>query len=150
MAKFQYRMQNILNVKYKLEEQAKQMFSQAQNRYQQELDKLDVLKQRKAAYQEEMRGHARKKLNIRELERCNHSIRILDEAIQEQKEQVFRAMAELDQARERLRAVMQERKTHEKLKEHQFETFIQELNAEEMKEIDQLVSYQHNVPREGE
>lgn len=150
MAKFQYRMQNILNIKYKLEEQAKQVFSQAQSRYQQELNKLEVLKQRKSAYQEEMRGYARKKLNIRELEHCNQSIKILDEAIKEQKEQVFRAMADMDRAREQLRAVMQERKTHEKLKEHQFEAFKQELNAEEMKEIDQLVSYRHNVPKEGE
>ena len=53
-------------------------------------------------------------------------------------------------ARERLNEIMQERKTHEKLKEHQFEAFLQELNTEEMKEIDQLVSYQHNTVEEGE
>ena len=47
MAKFFYRMQNILNIKYKLEEQAKQEFSQAQNRYIQEQEKLELLKLRK-------------------------------------------------------------------------------------------------------
>ena len=39
---------------------------------------------------------------------------------------------------------VKERKIHEKLKENQFEVFLQELNQEEMKEIDQLVSYQYN------
>ena len=59
-------------------------------------------------------------------------------------------MAEVDKAREYLNDVMQERKTHEKLKEHQFEQFMKDLNAQEMKEIDELVSYQHSVPKEGE
>ena len=62
---------------------------------------------------------------------------------------VFRAMTEMDRARAKLNQSIQERKTHEKLKEHQFENFLQELNAEEMKEIDELVSYQHNTSEEG-
>lgn len=150
MAKFYYRMQNILNIKYKLEEQAKQEFSQAQNRYRQEVDKLDGLNKRKDVYTAEMRGLAKERLNVLELERCNNAISILKDLIQEQKEAVFRAMADVDRARAKLNAIMQERKTHEKLKEHQFESFLQELNAEEMKEIDQLVSYQHNAAEEGE
>lgn len=150
MAKFYYRMQNILNIKYKLEEQAKQEFSQAQNRYRQEVDKLDGLNKRKDVYTAEMRGLAKERLNVLELERCNNAISILKDLIQEQKEAVFRAMADVDRARTKLNSIMQERKTHEKLKEHQFESFLQELNAEEMKEIDQLVSYQHNAAEEGE
>lgn len=150
MAKFFYRMQNILNIKYKLEEQAKQEFSQAQSRYQHEVDVLESLKQRKQTCILEMREYAKEKLNVLELERCNQSIDIFEEMIQEQKEVVFRAMADMDKARAKLNEIIQERKTHEKLKEHQFEAFLQELNAEEMKEIDQLVSYQHSAGKEGE
>lgn len=149
MAKFFYRMQNILNIKYKLEEQAKQEFSNAQYRYRQEEERLQRLKQRKRDYTEEMRGHAKERLNVMELERCNDAIALLDMRIREQKEVVFRAMTEMDQARVKLNQSIQERKTHEKLKEHQFESFLQELNAEEMKEIDELVSYQHNTSEEG-
>lgn len=150
MAKFYYRMQNILDIKYKLEEQAKQEFAQAQTRYQQEQQKLFQIQTRRQRYLDEMRSQASDRLNVRELERCNQAIGILDEQIRTQKEQVFRAMAEVDKARERLNDVMQERKTHEKLKEHQFEQFLKDLNAQEMKEIDELVSYQHSVPKEGE
>lgn len=151
MAKFFYRMQNILNIKYKLEEQAKQEFSQAQNRYQQELDRLNGYKRRKQAYTAEMREqHEKERLDLLELDRCNQAIAIMDDRITEQNEVVFRAMADMDRARAKLNEVMQERKTHEKLKEHQFEAFLQELNVEEMKEIDQLVSYKHNTVEEGE
>lgn len=149
MAKFFYRMQNILNIKYKLEEQAKQEFSNAQYRYRQEEERLERLKHRKQDYTEEMRGHAKERLNVLELERCNDAIALLNMRIREQKEVVFRAMTEVDQARAKLNRSMQERKTHEKLKEHQFESFLQELNTEEMKEIDELVSYQHNTSEEG-
>lgn len=149
MAKFLYRMQNILNIKYKLEEQAKQEFSNAQYRYRQEEERLEHLKGRKWSYTEEMRGHARERLNVMELERCNNAIALMDMRIREQKEVVFHAMTEMDRARAKLNQSMQERKTHEKLKEHQFESFLQELNAEEMKEIDELVSYQHNTSEEG-
>lgn len=150
MAKFFYRMQNILNIKYKLEEQAKQEFSQAQNLYQQELDRLQGYKRKKLSYMEEMREHAKERLDLLELERCNQAVLIMDRRIAEQNDVVFRAMAEVDRARVKLNEIMQERKTHEKLKEHQFEAFLQELNVEEMKEIDQLVSYQHNTVEEGE
>ena len=150
MAKFYYRMQNILVIKYKLEEQAKQEFAQAQARYQQEQRKLFAIQKRREQYLDEMRRQASDRLNVLELERCNQAIEILDEQIRMQKEQVFRAMAEVDKARERLNDVMQERKTHEKLKEHQFEQFMKDLNTQEMKEIDELVSYQHSVPKEGE
>ncbi|MCM1495359.1 MAG: flagellar export protein FliJ [Bacteroides sp.] len=149
MAKFLYRMQNILNIKYKLEEQAKQEFSNAQYRYRQEEERLEHFKKRKRDYTEEMRGHAKERLNVMELERCNNAIALMDIRIREQKEVVFRAMTEMDRARAKLNQSMQERKTHEKLKEHQFESFLQELNAEEMKEIDELVSYQHNTSEEG-
>ena len=150
MAKFYYRMQNILDIKYKLEEQAKQEFAQAQTRYQQEQRKLFAIQKRREQYLDEMRRQASDRLNVLELERCNQAIEILDEQIRMQKEQVFRAMAEVDKARELLNDVMQERKTHEKLNEHQFEQFMKDLNTQEMKEIDELVSYQHSVPKEGE
>lgn len=150
MAKFQYRMQSILDIKYKLEEQAKQEFSAAQIRYQEETERLETLRKRKEAYLSEMRTYAENWLNVPELERCNQAVTIMEEKIKEQKEVVFRAMAEADKARQKLNQCMQERKTHEKLREHQFEEFLQGLNAEERKEIDELVSYRYSRSEEGD
>lgn len=150
MAKFIYRMQNILNIKYKLEEQAKQEYADAQYAYQQEVDKLEAIKVRRLNYLEEMRGFAEGSVNVLELDRCNDAIFVLDGMIQDQKNKVFYAQVAVDRAREKLNETMQERKTHEKLKEHQFENFLQELSSEEMKEIDQLVSYKYNSKEEGD
>lgn len=150
MAKFVYRMQNILNIKYKLEEQAKQEYADAQYAYQQEVDKLKHLETRKQQNIDEMRRFASESINVIELERCNDAMYVLDNMISNQKNQVFHAQAKLDRARTHLNEAMQERKTHEKLKEHQFDSFLQELNVEEMKEIDELVSYKYNSPEEGE
>ena len=47
----------------------------------------------------------------------------------------------VEEARQKLNEAMIERKTHEKLREKKFEEYMQEYNAEESKEIDQLVSY---------
>lgn len=139
-----------MDIKYKLEEQAKQEFSAAQNRYLEETQRLEEFRERKEAYLVEMREYAKERLNVLELERCNQAVSVMEEKIREQKEIVFRAMAEVDKARSKLNQCMQERKTHEKLKEHQFEEFLQELNAEERKEIDELVSYRYSRSEEGD
>ena len=44
---------------------------------------------------------------------------------------------------QRLTEIMKDRKTHEKLKEKAFEQFLQDENARESKEIDELTSYRH-------
>lgn len=43
----------------------------------------------------------------------------------------------------RLNDAVKERKTYEKLRENAFEDFMQEMNAQESKEIDELVSYSY-------
>ena len=55
MAKFRYRMQSILNIKYQLETQAKMELGKAQMAYNEEQEKLQKLIDRKAAYLEEGR-----------------------------------------------------------------------------------------------
>lgn len=47
----------------------------------------------------------------------------------------------VDRAREKLDNAMKERKTYEKLKEKAFEEFKEQINAEEQKEINELVSF---------
>ena len=49
-----------------------------------------------------------------------------------------------DEARKKLDNAIQERKIFEKLKENEFEKFKHEINAQEMKEVDELVSYTYS------
>lgn len=137
-------MQNILDIKYKLEEQAKQEYMAVRVRLNDAQAELESLEQRKASYMNLYRELVSKKLEVLEIEECKNAIILMDEYILNQKQVIQRIEYELEQATRKMNVAMQERKIHEKLKENQFEEFLQELNQEEMKEIDQLVSYQYN------
>ena len=150
MAKFIYRMQNILDIKYKLEEQAKQEYMTVQARLNEEKERLQDLEDRKAAYFTQYRILLQERLDILEIETCKNAIILMDEYIHNQQLVVTQVEKELEQAVRKMNEAMQERKIHEKLREKQWETFLQELSQEEMKEIDQLISYQYNHGQEQE
>ncbi len=150
MAKFIYRMQNILNIKYKLEEQAKQEYMAVQSRLNEEEAKLVSLQNRKESYFVEYRRLLQEKLDVLEIETCKNAIILMDEYIVNEKAVISKIQKELELAIQKMNEAMLERKIHEKLREKQFEIFLQELNQEEMKEIDQLNSYQYNHSAEQE
>ena len=67
MAKFKYRMQNILDIKEKLESQAKMEYAQAKIRLNQEEDILHQLRQRKEQYEMEGRELLIKNLVVQDI-----------------------------------------------------------------------------------
>lgn len=144
MAKFLYRMQNILDIKYKLEEQAKQEYMTVRMRLDEAMEKLEDLEQRKRAYMSMYLELVTDKLEVLQIEECKNAIILMDEYILSQQQMVRKIEHELEFAAKKMNTAIQERKTHEKLKENQFEEFLHELDQEEMKEIDQLISYQYN------
>ena len=141
MAKFRYRMQSILNIKYQLENQAKMDLGRAQVRLMEEEEKLQMLIDRKEAYLEEGRRMRSKTLHVSELRDNSNAVSVMDEMIDRQKEQVAKAEEDVEAARVRLQEVMQERKMHERLKEKALEQFRREENAAEFKSVDELTSY---------
>lgn len=144
MAKFIYEMQNILDIKYKLEEQAKQEYMSVQARLNDAVLTLDRLEERKSSYMDQYMSMVSDRLYVLEIENCKNSIIIMDEYIARQQAVIDKIQQELDLAVLKLNEAMKERKIHEKLRENQFEKFKKELNLEEMKEIDELVSYRYN------
>ena len=86
----------------------------------------------------------KERLDVLQIETCKEAILLMDEYIATQEQVVARIEEELELAIAKMKEAIKERKIHEKLKEKQFEIFLQELNQEEMKEIDQLISYQYN------
>lgn len=141
MAKFIYRMQSILNIKEKLEEQARMEFAQANMRLAAEEEKLQQLKERKAFYEEEGRRLQQDCLKVMDILENQNAIERMKEFIDEQLLEVKKAEAAVEKARLALMEAMQESKTQHKLKEKAFEEFMREENAREAKEIDELTSY---------
>ncbi len=149
MAKFLYRMQNILNIKYKLETQAKTAFSVAAAALQREVEKLEALRQRKRSYELKARELASGKLDFLEIRTNRAAIENMKELIKNQLLAVHVAERNLENARKQLQEVMTERKTHEILKDKAFEEFKKEVEKEESKAVDELVSFTHNHVQEG-
>ncbi len=144
MAKFIYRLQNILDVKLKLESQAKTAFSLAVAKLAEEEQKLEALYRMHEKAQEVYRNRSIGVLDLMELKEAKDMVEYIKGQIAEQKKAVDYAKKMLEVARFQLNEAMKDRKIHEKLKENAFEEFIHEENEAEKKEIDQLVSFTYN------
>lgn len=172
MAKFIYKMQNILDVKIRLEDQAKTAYSNAKAKLDEEEAKLQMLQDKRIEYEnktkasmqaeplfepadDEFRGMREsgsipKRLNIQEIMYYENAIETTKYHIKLQIVKVRQAERNLEIAREKLNKAMMERKTLEKLKENAFEKFRIELDLAERKEVDELVSFKYNNNTSGE
>lgn len=154
MAKFRYSMQNILNIKLKLETQAKQEFSAAKAALDEEEERLQSLKDRKCGYEQEAEQLLAGRLDLRKIEENKAAIRCMEDYIELQRFNVSKAERKLEEATEKLKQMRIERKTHETLKDKAFEEFLMEEKRQESKEIDQLTSYTYgqriNMENAGE
>lgn len=150
MARFRYSMQSILNIKLKMETQAKQEFSAARAALDEEEERLKALYDRKSGYEEMGVRLLSGTLKLREINENKMAIRCMEDYIERQQINVNMAEEKLERAREKLTEVRMERKTHETLKEKAFEAFLMEEKRQESKEIDQLTSYTYGQRRTEE
>ena len=117
MAKFRYRMQSILDIKYQLETQAKMELGKAQMALNEEQEKLRRLIERKTNYLEEGRRLRENAISVNDLRDNRNAVLIMDDLIVAQRIEVVKAEEVVELARQKLTEIMQERKMHEKLKE---------------------------------
>mgnify|MGYP001082165357 FL=1 len=150
MAKFIFKMESILSVKTKLEDQAKAEYGIETMKLREEEHKLMLLENRKSGFEQQLFEAVSDRLVILSIKRLEDSVENLKYniklqiiVIRKQEERVAQARAKLDNA-------MKERKIYEKLKEKAFEEFKAEINAQEQKEIDQLVSFRFRSAGESE
>ena len=141
MAKFTYRMQNILDIKLKLETQAKMEFSLANRRYQEEQQILQDYVIRRMGYEKKLKETMQDNVNVKEVMHARDDFNAMKTIVRRQMMEVHKAEKALNEARDELNSVMQERKIHEKLREKALDEFKHERAVEENKEIDELVSY---------
>ncbi|MBE5874174.1 MAG: flagellar export protein FliJ [Lachnospiraceae bacterium] len=141
MAKFVFSLQSILNIKLKMETQAKQAFAAAKNRLDEEEQRLEELYQRKNSYEERAKELLQGTLRIRDIEDNKNAILMMDAYIADQLRRVEAARERLEYEREQMTEAVKERKTYETLREQAFEEFLQDENKAESKAVDELVSY---------
>ena len=144
MAKFQYKLQSVLDIKEKLESQERIAFGLAMAKLSEEQEVLQRLMIQKAGYDKQSKKLLEGNINLREISTCRRAIETMKTRIRTQMLEVHKAEKQLDIVRKRLNEVMIERKTYEKLREKKFEEFKAEVLYEENKEVDELVSYTYH------
>lgn len=124
-----------------MEEQEKTRYANANHQLQLETLKLQQIYDDIHIYEQCIRENNQDKLDLMELRRLQEAIMVKKEQAKQQILVVEAAKKTLEAARKRLNEVMIDRKTHEKLRENAFEEFKVELNEQEKKEVDELVSF---------
>ena len=141
MAKFVYRMQSILDIKYKLEEQERTAYSIANGKLAEKNQKHQTLLIRRAGYERRAKELAVGTIDVQSIQENKRAIDTMKSLIREQMMQVNIEEKNVELARKRLNDVMVERKVQEKLREKAFEEFKVEVAAKEAQEVDELTSF---------
>lgn len=148
MARFIFSMQNLLDMKEKLEEQEKNNYSRANLRLLEAEEEWEMLKGRQRDAEEALREEMEAVLDMEKIRQCRDAVEILKMYVRQQQLVVLQREKEVEVARKRLNEAMIERKTFEKLREKAYEAFLEEENIKERKEVDELVSYRYGSSAE--
>ena len=146
MAKFVYRMQNILDIKNKLEIQAKNSYAVARMRLNKEEEKLDGLFAQKKAYEDAYRQQLSGSIDVRQINICKNAIELSKNMIKKQLVEVKVASLNLEAAQKRLGEIMKERKIQEKLREKAYEEAYASIFLDNGEEIHRKV---HTLKENG-
>lgn len=144
MSKFIFPLQNVLQIKYKLEDDAKNAYGIVKKKLNEEENKLAVLIERKDGYERKLREQVTSRLSVRDIISYENAVETMKYKMKMQQVIVKQHETIVEQARVKMQAAVTERKTYELLKEKAFNQFKIDLAKEEAKEIDELVSYKFN------
>ena len=149
MAKFNFRLQAVLNVKTQQENNLKNELGKAIQKLETEKRKLVVLENALNDLDTEF-NEKTKKATVKKLIEYNDYRSFLTVKIKLQKEKVNCEAQNVDKVREELVKAVKERKILDKLKEKKKEEYLLEQKQLEQKTNDEIVSYNHNESRPGD
>ena len=141
MAVYRYKLQGILDIKDKLETQAKQEFANANIKLMEEEALLEEIRKRKNGYIEEGVRLRMEIIDPVSIEINKRAVEVMEEEEAKQEREVAVARKNVDAARRKMMDARTETKIYEKLKENDFKEFMIEEGKAESKEIDELNSF---------
>ena len=139
MAKFVFRLQSVLNLKSRLEEQQRNAFASARRRVDEEEEKLNTLYGRLDHYEEEGRNMLSDSLHVRDIIDNENAISIVKGFIEDQKIALKLAEQKLEEERLKLVEAMKEKKMYERLREKAYESYL-----EDEKHDEGVINDEHN------
>lgn len=148
MAKFVFKLKNILDIKQKLEDQAKIAYGEANAKLRQEEQILQSLLAQRTMYEKRAVDLVKGTISVRDIRENKQAIDVMKSRIRTQMMAVRAAENQVEAARLKLEEVMIERKTFDKLQEHAFEDFKCQVAYEENQAVNELVSYTYHDKEE--
>ncbi len=140
MASFNFKLEKVLNYKETIEGFKKAEYGEINQKLNEEEKKLHDYND----YKENLindRNQYEVKTNIGNLKLFNNYLRDVSKNIENQEEKVDKTKEELEKIKEELLIAMQEKKSFEKLKEKDYEEYLDESKKEEAKIIDEIVTF---------
>ncbi|MDF1616828.1 flagellar export protein FliJ [Petrocella sp. FN5] len=150
MAKFHYSMENILNVKTKIEEQKKMELAKAMMAHKVEIKKQEAIKAELDTTIEDFRERQKQSHSVSEFKRLSHNVNYYEKAYKAQKEVVVKAKEKVEAKRKALQNALEEKKIQEKLKEKALDVFIEEEKYKEIKMLDEIVGFRYSTKTDEE
>lgn len=150
MSKFLYKMQNILDIKMKLEDQAKSSYREAKRAFDAEKEVYEMLLNKKEDYEKKLKQTMIHRLIVSDIKYYENCVEVIKDKIKNQELVVNQAKLEVSRKEQAMHQAMIERKTQEILREKKLTQFKMELKQQEEKGNDQLVSFKYNNNGEDE
>lgn len=144
MAKFIFKMQGLLNIREKLEEQSKTEYGKALNKLEEEKNILINIQNEKSQSIKNLKKSINESVKPNYIKTINQYMVRLEKRQEEQMENIEKAKQFAEEKRQALLKAMKDRKILEALKEKEKEAYFKEELQKEQKIIDEIVSYKYN------
>lgn len=143
MAKFNFHLQSLLDIREKKEEDKKNEFGKAIGILEDEKGLLNILLEKEQKIHGQIYEKLSCSIDVSELKMRNQYISYLDKQKTLQHQLINKAQQNVDIKREELLQVVKEKRMIEVLKEKAFEDFKKQELLQEQKNIDELISFKY-------
>ncbi len=144
MARFNFRLQQFLNIKEQIETQRELEYAEALRKLEEERQRKRVLEAKREEQIEGFRASLQESVKPDEIRRYNNTIERLKRLIEEQIKRIAAAEAFAEKKRLALVEAMKERKALDSVKENLMEEYKRTELLTEQKIVDELVSYKYS------
>ncbi len=141
MKGFKFRLESLLNIKEKFEQQAKITYGEEVAKLDTEKKKLEDLYVSKMENTQRQRESFTGTIDIFSFNQYRNYATKIDEMILSQIKAVEMQTVKTEEAKQKLAEIVKERKAFEKLKEKEIEQYKKEVQLAEDKQVDELVTY---------
>ena len=142
MKKFKFTLQPLFNYKKTVEKMQKAELRKAQEALRELLDEERRLQQAYLDNELSLERALRENINVGQaLSEHDAFFRFLRDALKELRERILKAEEIVRECQQRLIVTMKELKTYKKLRDEQYFSYLKEMQAEEEKEMGDLVSF---------